>query len=99
MSETTGALPKPAGVAPDASGLTFFSPNYAPGISFAYFPQSGNVTLVYEAGSPGPTSVYIAHQGQQIPVQLGQGQYSVSAGDYLWIMGQGASCKIQWYYN
>ncbi len=101
MSSTAiNSLPKPETAANAATGLTFFSPNYSPGLSFGYFPQTGSVTLSYGPGSPPPSSVYIFHQGgQKTPVSVGQGVYTVSQGDYLMIEGNGASCKIQWFYN
>ncbi len=100
MSQTADKLPRMELNAPaNASGLTFFSPNYAPGESFAYFPTTGNIMLYFGPGSPAPTQVYIFHQGgSTTPVSVGQAQYSVNSGDYLFIIGQAASCKIQWYY-
>lgn len=81
------------------SGVTLVSPNYSPGFSFIKFPQNGTVSLYYGAGSPAPTSVYIFHQGgAQTPVSQGQGQYTVEDDAYLEILGNAASCKIQYYY-
>jgi len=81
------------------SGVTLFSPNYSPGMSFIKFPQNGTVNLYYGAGNPRPTSVTIFHQGgQRTPVKEGQGQYQVEADAYLDIEGNAASCKIQYYY-
>lgn len=84
----------------DASGFAFFLPNYSPALSIALFPQSGSVALIYEPGSPAPSNVYIAHQGgPQTSVPPGESNYAVNAGDYLIIVGQAASCKIQWSYQ
>jgi hypothetical protein len=97
---TEKTLPKPEGAPVDASTLTFFCPNYSPDLSFAMFPLSGQVTITYGPGSPSPTNVFISHQGGgSTPVAPGQQTYAVNAGDYLLIEGQGASCKIQWFYN
>lgn len=91
-------LEKAHQIANATSGVTLFSPNYAPGISFFMFPQAGTVSLYYGPGSPAPTSVYIAQGGGQTPVNPGQGQYTVQSGAYLEILGNAASCKIQFYY-
>ena len=101
MSDSrSDTLPKPEGAAAGASGLTFFSPNYEPDLSFAQFPLAGSVTIVYGPGTPSPANVLISHQGGgTTPVAPGQQNYTVNANDYLLIEGQGASCKIQWWYN
>lgn len=101
MAQSTLNVPAPTidATTTAPNGFTFFSTNYQPGQSFGYFPTTGTVSLIFGAGSPAPSSVYIFHQGgQTTPVTPGQGQYSVNAGDYLMIEGIGASCKIQFYY-
>jgi hypothetical protein len=85
-------------IANATSGVTSFSPNYAPGVSYFGFPQSGTISLYYDPGSPAPTAVYIAQGGTGTPVIPGQRQYAVLAGAYLQIQGNAASCKIQFYY-
>jgi|SRR5579872_2648264 len=100
MVITFDDLPRPDAPATAATTLTFFSPNYTPDQSFAYFSQTGTVTLTYVPGAPTPISVFILHQGgPQTPVSPGTSQYPVNAGDYLMIVGRAASCKIQFTYN
>lgn len=90
----------PEHVTTDAtSGVTLFSPNYAPGISFIKFPQDGTVDLYYGPGSPAPTEVYIFHQGgDRTPVAQGRGRYKVESDASVEIRGDAASCKIQYFY-
>ena len=98
---TTAKLPNAVefGLPVDATGYTFFCPNYMPGESFAYFPSTGTVQLNCSYGQPQPTNVYIFHQGgSTTQVTQGVAQYSVNAGDYLIIQGPAASCKIAWFY-
>jgi len=87
------------GIDVSVSGLTLFSPNYAPGISLFTFPQSGTVQLTYGVGNPAPTSVYIQHQGGgSTPVNPGTQNYTVNAYDVLYIIGAAASAKVQYNY-
>jgi hypothetical protein len=92
-------LEKAHTIANATSGITLFSPNYSPQVSYFSFPQSGTISLYYAPGTPAPTAVNILSASGSTPVNPGPGQYTVQAGDYVQIVGPAASCKIQFYYQ
>ena len=96
---TTTPLPAEEFERAISTGTTLFAPNYYPDQSFLKFPSSGNVYLTYRAGSPSPKEVYIFHQGGATTrVTPGWNTYSVSNTDHLIVIGDGASCKIEYFY-
>jgi hypothetical protein len=98
MATTTTPTPAELGIDAAASGVTFFSPNYAPGLTFMTFPQSGTVQLTYGPGSPAPTQAYIYQNGGQTPLRVGTQNYNVNANDTVYILGNAASCKVYYQY-